>query len=520
MHRWLGIAGSLLFVVWFVSGMVMMYAGMPSLTTEERLSRLPRLDLSQARVDVSEAAVRVGVAPRRIVVGMLGDRPVYRFTGAGGVTTVYADTGAAFDGLDAEAAVAVARRFAPEHAATTRYDARLRDPDQWTLQSRAYFPLHRVRLGDDADTVLYVSDRTGEPVMQTTWQTRRWGYVGAVLHWLYFRPLRSRAALWSDVVIWLSVLGCVLCLSGLVWGVWRVASSKVYRLRGGPSHSPYAGLMRWHHYMGLVFGLVTFTWVFSGALSMDPWGWHPGTGPTRVQREVVTGGSLRLGPLTVAQLRAGIDAIVPAFVPKELEVVQLLGEPYVLAQHVRQAGVDNVRGSLPNTMAGEWTHPLEQRLVSVVHPERGAFSRFEDEVFDALAVAVMPGADVIEATWLRAYDAYYYDRSQRRRLPVLRVRYDDPQRTWLYFDPHRGAIARKEERLTRLNRWLYHGLHSLDFPFLYYRRPLWDVVVILLSLGGIAVSMTSLMQGWRRLRRHGRRIFRFSGRAGGRFRSS
>ena len=106
MHRWLGIAGSLLFVVWFVSGMVMMYAGMPSLTTEERLSRLPRLDLSQARVDVSEAAVRVGVAPRRIVVGMLGDRPVYRFTGAGGVTTVYADTGAAFDGLDAEAAEA------------------------------------------------------------------------------------------------------------------------------------------------------------------------------------------------------------------------------------------------------------------------------------------------------------------------------------------------------------------------------------------------------------------------------
>ena len=167
-HRWLGIAGSLLFVVWFVSGIVMMYAGMPSLTTEERLSHVAVLDLSRARVDVSEAAVRAGVAPRQIVVGMLGDRPVYRFTGAGGVTTVYADTGAALDGLDAKAAVALARRFAPEHATTTRYDVRLRDPDQWTLQSRAYFPLHRVRLGDDADTVLYVSDRTGEPVMRTT----------------------------------------------------------------------------------------------------------------------------------------------------------------------------------------------------------------------------------------------------------------------------------------------------------------------------------------------------------------
>ena len=92
---------------------------------------------------------------------------------------------------------------------------------------------------------------------------------------------------------------------------------------------------------------------------------------------------------------------------------------------------------------------------------------------------------------------------------MLRVRYDDAASTWLYFNPYRGEIARKEERLTRANRWLYHGLHSLDFPFLHARRPLWDVVVIALSLGGILVSVTSLGQGWRRLRRHAGR-WRFS----------
>ena len=504
-HRWLGIAGSLLFVVWFVSGIVLMYAGMPALTPEERLSRLPVLDLSQARVDVSEAAVRLGRAPARILIGMLANRPVYRFTGAGGWTTVYADTGEVLEALDPEDVVAIAHRFAPEHAATTRYDTRLTAPDQWTLQSGAFFPLHRVRLGDVAGTVLYVSDRTGEPVMRTTRPTRRWGYLGAVPHWLYFTPLRSRAAVWADLVIWLSVLGCLLCLSGLVWGLWRVASAKAYRLRGGASHSPYAGLMRWHHYTGLVFGLVTLTWVFSGGLSMNPWGWPPGGGLTRVQRQAVTGGALRLGPLTVRQLRAGVQAIAPAFAPKELEAVQLLGEPYLLAINARQVPAGPA-SAVPNTLAGEWTQPLEQRLVSVEYPERGAFSRFEDAPFEQLAAVVMPGADIIEATWLRAYDGYYYDRSRRRRLPVLRVQYDDPRRTWLYFDPHRGAIARKEERLTRLNRWLYHGLHSLDFGFLYSRRPLWDVVVILLSLGGIAVSVTSAAQGWRRLRRHGRRL--------------
>ena len=93
-------------------------------------------------------------------------------------------------------------------------------------------------------------------------------------------------------------------------------------------------------------------------------------------------------------------------------------------------------------------------------------------------------------------------------LPVLRVRYGDPQHTWLYFDPRRGVIARKEERLTRLNRWLYHGFHSLDFPFLYYRRPLWDIVVITLSVGGMVLSATTLSASWRRLRRNAGRIGR------------
>ncbi len=519
-HRWLGIACSLLFVVWFVSGIVMMYAGMPTLTTEEKASRLPALDLSLARVGVSEAVARVGATPRQILVGMLGDRPVYRLAARGGWTTVYADTGEVLDALDAEGAMAIARRFAPEHASTARYDTRLSDPDQWTLQSRAFFPLHRVRLDDAADSVLYVSDRTGEPVMQTTRDSRRWGYLGAVLHWLYFTPLRARGALWADLVTWLSVVGCVLCLSGLVWGLWRVATAKTYRLRHGPSHSPYAGLMRWHHYTGLVFGLVTFTWVFSGGLSLNPWGWPPAGGLNRVQREVVTGGPLRLGPLTVEQLRAGVEAVVPSFVPTQLEVVQFLGEPYVLAVDVGPTSTDDLTASVPDTLAPARTEAPPQRLVSVEHPERGAFSRFEAELFDEVAGAVMPGVDILEATWIRAYDAYYYDRSRRRRLPVLRVKYDDAPQTWIYFDPHRGAIARTEQRVTRLNRWLYHGLHSLDVPFLYYRRPLWDVVVIGLSLGGIAVSVTSLTQAWRRLRRHARRPIRFFGNVSGRQRSS
>ena len=76
------------------------------------------------------------------------------------------------------------------------------------------------------------------------------------------------------------------------------------------------------------------------------------------------------------------------------------------------------------------------------------------------------------------------------------------------------AVSRSEDaavscsaprQVTRLRRWLYQGLHSLDFPFLYYRRPLWDIVVIVLSIGGIALSVTTMAPAWRRLARHVRR---------------
>src|SRR5262249_29153665 len=131
---------------------------------------------------------------------------------------------------------------------------------------------------------------------------------------------------------------------------------------------------------------------------------------------------------------------------------------------------------------------------------------FERERMWEVARHAMPGVPLQDATWLSEYDAYYYSQQGRKALPVLRVRYADPPRTWLYLDPSRGVIASRLERSTRWNRWLYHGFHSLDFPFMYYKRPLWDLAVILLSLGGIAISVTSALPAWRRLARHGRHM--------------
>ena len=82
-HRWLGIAGSLLFVVWFVSGIVMMYAGMPSLTTEERLSHVAVLDLSRFKCGhdapsygLVDEIMKAGRTPRLIMHDIDANKPV------------------------------------------------------------------------------------------------------------------------------------------------------------------------------------------------------------------------------------------------------------------------------------------------------------------------------------------------------------------------------------------------------------------------------------------------------------
>jgi hypothetical protein len=67
-------------------------------------------------------------------------------------------------------------------------------------------------------------------------------------------------------------------------------------------------------------------------------------------------------------------------------------------------------------------------------------------------------------------------------------------------EPNTGTIREAFESRSRLDRWLYTGLHGLDFAWLYERRPLWDLVVILLSIGGGVASLTGAVAAVRWLR--------------------
>ena len=140
-HRWLGIVGGVLILLWLVSGVMMMYARMPRLSAEERLRYAGALDLTTARLEPAVAARGVGGPPERLRVGMLGARPVYRVHDGRRWQTIFADDGERLETLGAALALDVARRVAPADGLNPHVVARLTEPDQWTLQIRGLLPV-------------------------------------------------------------------------------------------------------------------------------------------------------------------------------------------------------------------------------------------------------------------------------------------------------------------------------------------------------------------------------------------
>ena len=494
-HRYLGIALGLIVVMWFATGIVMMYAGgMPRLTPELRLERLPDLELSSVRLTPSEAAERAGLleTPGRVVLLSVMERPAYRFVDAG--STVFADTGEVLGEVSLAQSKTTASRFVNLPEDQVRHDRTLTRADQWTLGLGRQMPLHKFRVDDGSATVVYVSPQTGEVTTLTTRRSRALAWIGTIPHWLYFAPLRANQPLWYRLMVWTAALTCVLAMLGLILGFTQFRRQKPFSLAAS---IPYAGWMRWHYITGVIFGVFTVTWAFSGLLSMEPFAWTNATG-LEVRQDVFTGGPVNLSRFS-AMDPAAWDRLLGGRAIKEVDFVRIQDEHYHLVRHAPAdpAGRRRERLHQPYGVTGR-AEPDRLLVEASTHQVRR--EPFSADSLVARLRSDLPDVSVVEQQLLSEYDSYYYSRGQQRPLPVLRVKFNDPAQTWFYIDPEMSQVLSQVHRLNRVERWLYNGLHSLDFAF-WYSSPLWDVGMIALCLGGVASSGIGLLLGIRRLRR-------------------
>ena len=463
LHRYLGAAAGLLMAVWCLSGFVMMYQSYPRLDPRDRFQALEPIRLTAAEVS------SLGVPDDATIYGfkleMTAGRPVLE-VGRGPQRRDVIDlaSGQPFAAVSAGEALRIAETYAVAHGVKGAPQALgLVAVDQWTLDGiNRDGPLYRFAFGDGVHTELYVSRVTGKVAQVTTRRTRILAWMGAIPHWLYPTVLRQNPKTWSDVVVWTSLVGTFLTAIGLYIGIARFRRYKSGRW------SPYRGWFYWHHITGLIFGVLTLTWVMSGLFTMNPFGFLD-SDVGSAERPALAGTFLGSDLKRFLATTPGLTDVAT------LEAAPLGDRLFVMAtdRQGRQARLDSEGRSAPLS------------AIQVTAALRG------------LADHRLAGLDRLDHE-----DAYYYSGFDRKaEFPVYRARFQDPQATTFYLDGHTGRLLEALDNTQRQSRWLRTGLHDFDFFAGLRSRPVWDLVVLVLLAGVTAVSITGAWLGLNRIAR-------------------
>ena len=483
-HRWAGVVLGLLIAAWFASGAVLHFVGFPSLPAADRFARGETIDLRRLDIAPADALARAeAVAGAQSVDGMrlisvagtptyivsVAGTPTYVMTSGESEIAVAGDTGRVTHTYPAATAAIVAARFG--HATVAGVTGPL-EYDQWIVHQQfdPYRPLFRVRLEDPQRTDLYVSARTGEVVQRTTASERLWNWCGAVLHWIYFTPVRKDWSLWNQLVWWVSLVAVLTSVAGTWLGLHRYLRNRAH---GRAGLSPYRGWMRWHHVIGLFASIVVLVWMCSGWLSMD----H---GRFFSLPIASANASARMRGMSFA----GITEATP------LEVLRSAGPGSVIEFHaIDRRPLLTIRGGA--VQGGSRILWLDTRQVSKAPiPEALLLSALR-AAWPSNAATPIDGSSSTDELYREA-ESVPEDAMAARTGSGGQIR--------VYVGRFSGLPLAVMNPSRRAYAWIYYCLHTLNFPGLVEHPATRTIVEMLLLLFGFAFCVTGIVLGVRRLK--------------------
>ena len=466
-HRWLGVATCLLFALWFSTGTVMLFVPFPDLPIGERARAMPPVDVSRVLVPPGVAAANLPALRRlQLVQGLRGPSYILLLT-SGPARSIDAVTGRPTALLSADGARATARRFCRCDVAAV---AGPYDYDQWIVHQRfdPERPFYRVDLADPRATSLYISQRTGEVLQRTDRRQRIFNYCGSVIHWIYPTILRRYPNGWSWTVWGVSLVAIMTGAAGFTLGLIR--SRNALRNARKRSVTPFKGLLRWHHLLGLSAGSILLTWITSGWLSVDHGLLFPTGNPS---------------PREIAAFQGRTLA----------EAANLIELPAV--RHLDGFAIMNfsVVGGTPFLSGWKTTSGREQTLTTA----GSAISAVPSRDIVAAVAAAWPGAHPHLAT-ISPTDAYGHLLYDGIPETSVRVKLEDAAGTWVHVDAGTGEIVEVVDWRRRIYRWLFNGLHTFDIPGLEQHDLIRKLIMLPCLAAGFALSVSGVVLGLRRIR--------------------
>ena len=467
-HRWAGVVLCLLFAVWFASGAVLHFVDFPALPGTVRQASSEAIDFSQVAVAPGDALARQPDATDLRLVSVAG-RPVYLLQPpSGGVVGVAADTGALLPLMSKAVATRVAERFGGVAAASVSGPW---DYDQWIVHQRfdPFRPFYRIRLKDAADTDLYVSARSGEVLQRTRFAERAWNWSGAIVHWLYFTPLRKSFWAWNQVVWWVALAALLSSAVGTWLGFYRTVCNRASGRRG---LSPFRGWMRWHHLIGLFASVIVVTWILSGWLSMD----H---GRLFSHGEATAQQALQLSGVPFESLPGAVrlEAMHESGPASEMTFGALGGRVFMTAYGPGE------RAARVRFMDGAFAAPLPA---------------LPDDLMLAAIRQVWPHGVRVPASQGGRDALYRLAESTPSSAATFAVTGDGSR---IYVDRYSGRILTVMNSSRRSYAWIYYALHTLQFPGLIEHPALRTLLVMSLLALGFGASLTGVVLSVKRVRR-------------------
>ncbi len=485
-HRWLGLLGAFWLALWFASGMVMHFVPFPALSLSERLSFA--LPLQSARLSLSQALASAGIANTGMASPQLqgpvtlwqrGDTPVYQFRlpspdshNSSQTVLLDANSGARLPAIDNEAQLRQLLLHYFSADSLQQSDIILLQHDQWTVAGSldGQRPLWRLQQPDGR--WWYFSAQTGALVRDVSRHERLWNYAGAVLHWVYFTPLRQHPVLWREALWLLSLLCLLAALSGCWLGLQRLG----LRTRNAVTVSPYRGIRRWHHLAGLGCSLFILSYLFSGWLSLDAGRLFRQVAPLDSQ-SALQGGVFQSQLFDSPSPMLQQNAATGAWAVREIQLLQLNQQA-----HWRLLG-QGATGEVQQLLLDPHGNTQPYLPLPVVEAASAALA----QLYDCEALVQVAADD-----WYRVNGALAQQPVYRRHCHI--------DQTELQFDSATGALVSNTNAPQRAYRWCYQLLHTLDLPALLARPWLRSSLTLLMGIAGLLFSLTAVLLTLKRLR--------------------
>lgn len=462
---------SLLFLMWCISGIVLVFKGFPHASVGDRFQKLEYLNENDfANLpffdETNSGEVELEKYQGNLVYRKEDGRKAQKIYNAHTLKTLGIFTKAQ--------AIKEAEQYLD--AKVIRVDS-LSSIDSWIPWGyyKPLLPFYKCYMSDTEHLAIYVSSKIGTVIQHTTRYERWMARLGAIPHLMYFPQIKQHEERWENTILVLGIIGLFVTVSGLVVAFFRFKRDMAGKITGITVYKKWS--YKWHHILGLFIGLFFFTFLLSGIfyatgvaswISAKPKGKSP---QTTWNQRLETDSSMH--PERVWNL-------LP-----EKKGLRKIAWSTAMSFPTIEAYYDNYRAPVTFKVNGD--------TLLLFNATEKEIEEYAQKVFRNKPIEISQQSD---------YDIHYKVNGMYfHPLPVYKLKLDDGFSSVLYIDPASGKAVEYYNANKKTERLLTRGLHKLDFDVFLNSNGLRMTILIILCIGGIIVSFTGVLLSFKWCRR-------------------